>query len=243
MIFRIIAVLPQWLVYAIADFLWFWVFKVFGYRRKVIRNNIRSCFPEFSETKVKRVSNQFGRQFLHVLGEAIFCYHFKDKEWEERVVVENASKVKAYLKENKTVLLVYGHMTNWEWPLVSLGKVLGVPTEFLYRPMENDSVDKTLLEFREKHGGKGLHKDKAIRHILKHKNKPRVIGLVGDQIPSMGTEKRWLDFFGIETAFYVGIEKIALATDSPVFFLDVVRTGRGKYHYTFHEIAKPPYET
>lgn len=243
MIFRIIAVLPHWLVYLLADFLWFWGVKVFGYRRKVIRGNIKSCFPGFSEGEVKRISNEFGRQFLHVLGEAIFCYHFTDRDWEERIVAENAAKVKEYLKQNRTVLLVYGHMTNWEWPLVSLGKVLGVPTEFLYRPMENNAVDKTLKEFREKHGGRGLHKDKAIRHILKHKNKPRVIGLVGDQVPSLGTEKRWLDFFGIETAFYVGIEKIAKATNSPVFFLDVVRTDRGKYHYIFQEIAKPPYES
>ncbi len=242
MIFRIIAALPRWLIYLIADFLWFWGFKVFGYRRKVVRENIRSCFPEFTEAELKKVWSDFGRQFLHVFGEAIFCYHFTQEDWNERIIVENSRNVKEYLKEDKAVLIVYGHMTNWEWPMVSLGEVLGVPTEFLYRPMENDAVDKTLLKFREKHGGKGLHKDKAIRHILKNRGTPRVIGLVADQVPSLGTEKRWLNFFGKETAFYVGVEKIALATQSPVFFLEVLRTERGKYHYTFHEISIPPYD-
>ena len=242
MIFRIIATLPQWLVYLLADFLWFWVFKVFGYRRKIIQGNIRSCFPEFSEIKVKRVSNEFGRQFLHVLGEAIFAYKFTEEDWKERIVIEGAKKLKDYLKNNQTVLLTYGHMTNWEWPLVSMGSVLKIPSEFLYKPMENSSVDKTLLEFREKHGAKGLPKDAAIRHILTHKDEPRLIGMVSDQVPSKGTEKVWLNFMGRETAFYTGLEKIATATQSPVFFLDVLRTGRGKYHYKLTEIASPPYE-
>lgn len=242
MIFRIIAALPRWLVYLIADFLWFWVFKVFGYRRRVIQGNIRLCFPHFTKAEVKKVSNEFGRQFLHVLGEAIFAYRFKAEDWKERIVIEDARKLKEYLKNNQTVLLAYGHMTNWEWPLVSIGSLLNIPAEFLYKPMENDSVDKTLLEFREKHGSKGLPKDSAIRHILRNKEKPRLIGMVADQLPTLGADKYWLNFLGRDTAFYTGLEKIAVATQSPVFFLEVLRTGRGKYHYQFTEIAKPPYD-
>ncbi len=242
MIFRIIASLPRWLVYIIADIIWFWVFKVFGYRRKVIFRNIRSCFPELSEKEIKRVWSEFGRQFFHVLGEAIFAYKFKLEDWKERIIIEDSDKLKEYLKNNRTVLLTYGHMSNWEWPLVSLSSLLKLETEFLYKPMEKDAVDKTLLEFRQKHGAKGLAKDSAIRHILKHKDRPKMIGMVADQLPSIGTEKRWLEFFGIDTAFYTGIEKIAIATQSPVFFLDIVRTGRGNYRYSFKEIAAPPYE-
>lgn len=241
MIFRVIASLPRWLVYVIADFLWFWGYKVFGYRRKVIQGNISSCFPEFSREQVKKTSSAFARQFFHVLGEAIFSYKFTEQDWKDRIVIENARKVKEYLKNNQTVLLAYGHMTNWEWPLVSVGSILKIPSEFLFKPMENSSVDKTLLEFREKHGAKGLPKDSAIRHILRHKNQPRLIGMVGDQIPAKGTDKVWLNFMGKETAFYTGLEKIAVATQSPVFFLEVMRTGRGKYQYTFKEIDSPPY--
>lgn len=241
MIFRIIAILPRWLVYVLADLAWFFVFKIFGYRRKVVSENIASCFPELSSAEVRKTSNQFGRQFVHVLGEAIFAYRFKEKDWKDRILIEDARKLKEYLRNNYTVLLAYGHMTNWEWPLVSIGSLLNIETEFLYKPMKNSMVDETLLEFREKHGAKGLPKDSAIRHILKNKDKPRLIGMVADQIPSMGAEKQWLNFMGRETAFYTGLEKIAIATQSPVFFLEVVRTERGRYHYSFKEIATPPY--
>jgi len=242
MIFKIIASLPPRLIYAITDFLWFFAFKVFGYRRKVIEGNIRTCFPEFTEAEVKKTSRAFGRQFLQVLGEAIFAYRFKAKDWEERIVVENAGKIKDYIKNNQTVLVAYGHMTNWEWPLVSIGSLLNIQTEFLYKPLENKSLDKTMLEIREKHGAKGLAKDTAIRHILRNKNQPKLIGIVGDQMPVIWYEKQWLSFFGKETAFYTGIEKIAVATQSPVFFLEVIREERGKYHFSFKEIATPPYE-
>lgn len=241
MIFKIISLLPQWLVYLIADFLWFLGFQVFGYRRSIIRDNIRTCFPEFTEKEVKKTANQFGRQFLYVLGEAIYAYRFTEEDWKERVEMRGSEKVRGYIEQGKTVLVAYGHMTNWEWPFLSMGSLLNVPIEFLYRPMENNGVDKSLLTFREKHGGTGLPKDKAIRHILKHKDKPRVIGIIGDQIPSRGTDKQWLDFFNKETAFYQGSEKIAIATQSPVFFMEVLRTGRGRYQCTFHEIATPPY--
>lgn len=208
----------------------------------MIEGNVRSCFPELSKAEVSRISNEFGRQFLHVLAEAVFAYRFKIDDWQERILIEDARKLKEYLKNNQTVLLAYGHMTNWEWPLVSIGSILNIETEFFYKPMKRDSVDKTLLEFRQKHGAKGLAKDSAIRHILKHKNKPRLIGMVADQIPSMGAEKQWLSFLGRETAFYTGLEKIAVATQSPVFFLEVLRTDRGKYQYRFTEIATPPYD-
>ena len=242
MIFRILSLLPQGLIYFIGDVLGLIVFKVFGYRRKVIEENLRICFPEFTDKEVRRTANEFGRQFFQVLSETICSYRFKEEDWKEHIVVEQAKKVKDYIREGKTVLVTYGHMTNWEWPLVSIGSLLNIPSEFLYKPLENKAVNKTLLEFREKHGAKGLPKDSAIRYILKNRDKPRLIGLVGDQTPSIGFEKRWLDFMGKETAFYMGLEKIAVATQSPVFFLEVMRTGRGQYHYTFNEIATPPYE-
>lgn len=241
MIFRLLSYLPLQLLYAISGFLANAVFNVFGYRMEIIRSNIKACFPEYSDEEVNRTAKAFVRQFSQVLAELVAAYRFTEKDWVERIEIEGASKLKDYLSEGKSVLLSYGHFANWEWPLMCFPRVLGIKTEFLYHPLKNQKVNDSLLRIREKHGAQGLPKDQSLRHILRTRKEPKVIGLINDQIPAKGTEKKWLDFFGRETAFYVGLEKLAISTQSPVFYLNLSRISKGKYRYDIREIAMPPY--
>jgi len=81
-----------------------------------------------------------------------------------------------------------------------------------------------------------------MRQIIKRRKQSRLIGIIGDQLPTIGAEKLWFDFLNRETAFYVGAERIAAMTQYAVFYIDTRRTGLGRYEVTFKKIASPPYE-
>ena len=46
----LLAVLPFPVLYALSDFIYFWLYHVIGYRRKVVRTNLKNSFPEKSDS-------------------------------------------------------------------------------------------------------------------------------------------------------------------------------------------------
>ena len=49
----LLAVLPFPVLYALSDFIYFWLYHVIGYRRKVVRTNLKNSFPEKSAAELK----------------------------------------------------------------------------------------------------------------------------------------------------------------------------------------------
>ena len=59
----LLAVLPFPVLYALSDFIYFWLYHVIGYRRKVVRTNLKNSFPEKSAAELKAIE----RKFFHYL--------------------------------------------------------------------------------------------------------------------------------------------------------------------------------
>jgi KDO2-lipid IV(A) lauroyltransferase len=80
------------------------------------------------------------------------------------------------------------------------------------------------------------------RSLIKNKNETRVIALVADQTPAGGEIQYFTKFLNQKTPFFVGADKIARHTDSPVVYLETKRIRRGYYEAHFHKLQEPPYE-
>lgn len=239
---RLISFFPFWVLYALCELTAFLAYYVFRYRRSVVSANIEVAFPEKSRKERRRIEVQFYRQFLQVFAEFWKSYRFKKEDWAKRVPIKNPELVLSCLDKGIPVVLVSGHTANWEWPAHSIRQQLGYPLEFLYKPVKNQRFDHIMLQLRTRHGGIAVPKDSAMREIIKRRKQPRMIGIIGDQLPSMGTDKHWLDFLNRETAFYKGAERIATMANYAVFYTDTVRTSLGHYEVTLRRIAEPPYE-
>ncbi len=239
---RLISLFPLWLIYSISEVFAFLLYHVFRYRRGVVRQNLTQSFPEKSKSEIKTIEKDFYRNFPRVFLEIIKSYSFKKEDWLEHVTILNPELPLRYLDGGTPVILMGGHTANWEWTAFSVGQLMGYPIEFLYKPVKSESFNHLMLKLRERHGGLAVPKDDAVRHIIKRRKQIRTIGIIGDQLPSMGTEKVWLNFLNKETPFYVGAERIATMVGYATFFVDFVRISRGKYELKFIEIARPPYE-
>ena len=77
--------------------------------------------------------------------------------------------------------------------------------------------------------------------ILKRKRGVRAFALVADQTPGKSDEKYWTRFLNQDTAFFVGADKLARITRSPVIFVGMQRSSRGYYIVKLKLLASPPY--
>ena len=157
-----------------------------------------------------------------------------------RVVFENLELLRSY--EDKPVLLVSAHQGNWEWQLLALSAELSQPVEAVYAPSQSPLLEGRLRQIRSRFGVHLIPREDTFKEVARRLKEPRVVVLLADQNPRRDVERRWLKFLNQDTAFPVGIDKLALLTRYPVIFQESRRTERGCYQVRFHLLAEPPYE-
>jgi Kdo2-lipid IVA lauroyltransferase/acyltransferase len=232
---------PSWFVYGLAEVTAFFIYYILKYRRGVVRENLVNSFPKKDLKQIKQIEKRYYQNLLRVFLESFYSYGFDKDEWKKRINFENPDLLTNVLDKGTPIILLSGHLNNWEWAGSSISALIDYPFEFIYKKVKNEKFGELMLNLRRKHGGTSIPKDTAIRHILKRKNVPRIIGMVADQLPSIGTEKYWTKFLNQETPFYVGAERIATMVGYSVFYMESERVKNGKYNIRFKEIASPPY--
>lgn len=233
---------PSWFIYGLAEVAAFFIYYILRYRRAVVRRNLLNSFPEKNIKQIKKIEKKYYQNLLMVFLESIWSYGFDKEDWSKKVNIENPELITNVLEKGTPIILLSGHFNNWEWAGASISALIDYPFEFLYKRVKNENFGRLMLNLRVKHGGTSIPKDTAIRHILKRKNIPRIIGMVADQLPSIGTEKYWTKFLNQATPFYVGAERIASMVGYSVYYMECERVKKGKYNIRFEEISSPPYE-
>lgn len=226
------ALLPFRLLYVLSDILYFWAYYVIRYRLKVVRNNLKASFPEKSKDELRKIECQFYHHFCDYVVETIKLLHVSDKEIQERFVFSNMDIVHELMKEGNSGIMYLGHYCNWEWvPSINLlfndGSLLGQ----IYRPLKNKVFDEIFLKLRSRFGSIGIPKNNTLRAMVSYKQegKKMLIGFMADQSPSPNNIHYWTRFLSQETGVYTGVERIAKKTGFFVTYLDIVKTGRGRY--------------
>ncbi len=233
--------LPLWLLYRKAQIAGFLLFHVVRYRRNLVQENLSLAFPEKSQKQIRVLARTFYRDFTEFAVEAIKGFQMSGADFEKRVEILNAEVLKPYIEAGQPVLLVGAHQANWEWALLACAHRLPFPLDAIYKPVGHQGVDEFLFESRHRFGITPVPADRAIAGIIKKRRSMRGITLIADQNPERKEERYWTTFFGRETPFALGCEKIAQITRFPVIFTHRKRLARGYYQIRFSLLAEPPY--
>ncbi|MEG0992419.1 MAG: lysophospholipid acyltransferase family protein [Bacteroidales bacterium] len=240
------ALLPLRVLYVLSDLLYFPLYYVMGYRKKVVRRNLKNSFPEKSEKERRTIEKQFYHHFCDYVVETIKLMHISDREMKRRFRFTNSEVIHELASDGKSIFLMMGHYCNWEWvPSITRW----VPDQLLmaqiYRPLSNKAADKFFLKLRSRFGSVGIAKNDTLRDIIRYRKagKQMMIGFIADQTPSKNNLHYWTTFLNQDTPCLTGAEKIARKIDAHVYFLDVQKVKRGYYEATFREIAVNSPET
>lgn len=233
---RILSVLPLRVLYAIASFVLYpLLYYVVHYRRSMVMSNIRYCFPEKSEAACKQMARQFYHHFADLCVEIIHAYRMSDEELRERVVFEGLDEAQAAFLQQKGGVFMLGHMGCWEW-MADVAKRLDrnrIHSNVIYLKLDNKSADCIMMQIREKRGCTPIEMHKLLREAVrlrKESSKAEVYCMLADQKPSWRSLQFYTDFFGHNTPFLTGSEKIARKFAYPVYYADITMPSRGHYN-------------
>ena len=234
---RLVSRLPMPVLNRFADFLGWLAFRVFPYREHVVRENLSKAFPELDEAGLRRVMRDYYDGFAQMFVELLKGATLPAEEVTRRVRVLNLDKVRAYLAQGQSVLLVAAHQCNWEWMLLGLSLELGYPLDAAYKPLTDTWAEREMKKLRSRFGCRLIPAKELLADIIKRSKIVRAVAMVADQEPTTSEHKHWTRFLNRDTAFYMGPEEIARVTRFPVFFIEMRRTSRGYYEMAFQPLA------
>ena len=241
------ALLPLKILYILSDILFFPMFYIVRYRRKLVYQNMKDSFPEKSEKEIRRMEKAFYHHFCDYIEETIKLLHISDKETRKRVKFHNTEALQEIVDNGGSCLMLLGHYGNWEFvPSVTLWMRKGsVIFAQIYRPLKNKWFDRFFLKLRGRYHSECIAKQDTLRSILRYKSsgRPSITGFMADQTPSPANIHHWVNFLNHDTPVFTGVEKIAHKVGFSVFYFDVEKIKRGYYSVTIREISKNPKET
>lgn len=241
------ALLPPKILYILSDILFFPMFYIVRYRRKLVYQNMKDSFPEKSEKEIRRMEKAFYHHFCDYIVETIKLLHISDKETRKRVKFHNTEALQEIVDNGGSCLMLLGHYGNWEFvPSVTLWMRKGsVIFAQIYRPLKNKWFDRFFLKLRGRYHSECIAKQDTLRSILRYKSsgRPSITGFMADQTPSPANIHHWVNFLNHDTPVFTGVEKIAHKVGFSVFYFDVEKIKRGYYSVTIREISKNPKET
>ena len=245
--FYVLSLLPFWALYGISYCLYFLVYYVVRYRRRVVRQNITSSFPEKDKKELRSIERGFYHFLCDYFMETLKLLSISKEKMLRHIEFHGIEEVEDCFDKGQHCALMTGHYANWEY-LTALKLpfkrhpeyVLGV----IYHPLYNKVFDRLFIKMRQHLGGTCVPKQDILRHLftLKRENHMSLFGYVGDQSPKWTNIHLWLPFLHHDTPVFTGGEKIMRKMNNAVFYIDVERPRRGYYVVTLKKMTDQPTE-
>jgi Kdo2-lipid IVA lauroyltransferase/acyltransferase len=235
-----IALLPFRLLYILSDVLCFLLFRVGGYRRQVIRTNLRNSFPEKTDAQIKRIEARFQEWFCDLVLETIKTLTIGPDELRRRVKFEGVEILREYARQGRSIILVLGHYGNWELAGARYSIEKDIPPLYvIYHPLENRYFDRLVMHMRTRHGTRLYTMGETTRAMLRDKDKLTATAFIADQTPAP-ERAYWMEFLGQDTPVFLGTETLAKKLDQPVIYIRLSRSHRGNYTMTVETLVSDP---
>ena len=229
---KILSYIPFGVLYVLSDCLFYPLYYIVRYRRKVVRRNLTESFPEKSEQEIKRIEKGFYRFFTDQVLESCKMMTISPEEITRRMKFANVEAANAVFRKGKSIALYMGHYGNWEWvPSIPLCLEKNVMAVQIYHKLSNENMDRLMLNNRERLGAISVEMRKTARFItdMVQNGKVGIVGFIADHSPRKKDARHFLSFLNHDAPVLTGTEKIIKHYDFEAWFLKVKRIKRGYY--------------
>lgn len=226
LILRISAWLPlglqRWLASMIAGLV-----QLSGWRKlDVVRGNLELAFPQAPSARIARMARANTREMVRTLLECGPAWH-RSRAWVQRHIVEVRGRrhVEAPLEAGRGVLVLGGHLGNWEVSI--LYGSLTLPIAYLYKPPRSSVVDRLLTGYRSRFEGEMIATGgAAMRRAVRKLRRGQAVGMLFDQLPRGGDSVQ-APFFGRPVATMTLPHRLIRATGCAVVMGHCLRAPNG----------------
>lgn len=239
-----VSILPFPVLYFLSDCIYVLLYHIVGYRKKVVKNNIRLVFPEKSEKEVSKIATEFFSHLCDITLESIKSLSISEKQLIKRYQFTNPETINKLEATGQNIIVICAHYANWEWIFV-LEKYLTTHRGLgVYKRLANKYFDGLVRKIRAKYNTEMITTKETIKKLLMAKKMGdlTITGFIADQSPKVNKATQWQDFMGINVPVHIGTELIAKKTDSAVVLYKTKKVKRGHYESTFIPLTTTPKE-
>lgn len=237
----LVSILPFPLLYILSDILYFILFRVLGYRKQVVLENLRNSFPEKTEQEINLICKRYYKYLADLFLETFKTLTISRKAMLKRCrFSDQATAVFNRLaEENKSIILVMGHLGNWEWAGNSFSMLCKHQLYVIYHPLRNKYFDGLMYRMRTRFGTKLIAMKDTFREMLAQRNELNATAFIADQTPSP-ENAHWMQFLNQDTPVFKGAEVIARKIDYAVVYATIKRVKRGYYEINAEVMTDNP---
>lgn len=231
---------PFWLLYAYSNFLYLVLYKLLGYRKQVVRDNLLRCFPEKTEAERSQIERQFYSHLCDIFLESLKGLSMSEEVAKKRWKVVNGDILDPIAQKEGAAVLAGAHYNNWEWGGAGFGFQTPMLSMVIYKPMANKLIEAEMFKGRSLSGNVIVPTYETSKQFEAHRLQSPLLVLIADQNPSSVKKAHWVEFFGQQTATIHGPARYAQGYNIPIYYVDVQKVKRGVYEVHFEELIKDP---
>ncbi len=237
---KLLAILPFRVLYVLSDILYLKIYYIIRYRKSVVFQNLQNSFPDKTQKEIKKIAKQFYKNFCDHLVEMNKTRAMGADQIKEKVKIKNPELLNEYVQSKKSVIILTGHIMNWEWAGANLQTYF---PEFkcivTAKPLSNQFLNDYIMEERNKHV-LVVNAKYILKTLIQYKNSPTLTFLIADQRPPQNELDYWTTFLHQDTPFFLGAEKISRSFNYPVLYFYSKKIKRGYYETEIIKISDTP---
>jgi len=210
-------------------------------QKKIIHSNIKRAFPTIEEDEIKKIKEKMWNNYGRVFAEYMFIKKFRNEYFRTHISVKGLEILKDIKKNNKPVIFISGHFSNFELMAMTIEKY-GIKLAAIYRPLNNRFLNVIMEKIRKKHICKFQIKKgvSGLRKLIKLKKNGFSTALMIDQRLSEGIKSKFFSEKAFTTTIPAQLLKKYGYQIIPVF---IERYENIKFKITFYDPIKFSKET
>jgi KDO2-lipid IV(A) lauroyltransferase len=228
--------MPFRILYGVSDVFYVLIFYIFGYRKKVVLNNLRSSFPYKTEQELLVLRKKSYRYFCDLFVETFKTLTISKKAMIRHCSIEELSLALLHklASNGESILLVLGHKGNWEWAGNTFSLLSEHQLFVIYHPLSNVHFDQLMYKMRTRFGTKLIAMKDTFKEMVRQRDILSATAFIADQTPQPNSA-HWMTFLHQDTPVFEGTEKIARKLNRKVIFVSVQKVKRGYYTIVLDE--------
>jgi KDO2-lipid IV(A) lauroyltransferase len=233
-----ISILPFRILYLFSDFVYILVYRIIGYRKKTVRENLAMALPHLTKEERIGIEKKFYHHLCDLFLEMIKTMSISKAEISKRYVFTNIEVYKEIEKKEKSIALMCAHYASYEWA-VSLNYHSSFKSFGIYKQIKNPYFDKLVHSIRSRFKAHLITTKETIPTIINNSNNNilSVYGFASDQSPKENSAYHWTKFMGIEVPVHTGAEMLAKRYNMNAVFLKTKKVKRGYYEATIELLS------
>lgn len=192
-----------------------------------------------SDEEARRIARENFRHLTQVFTEFPRMVRISRENFRRYVEAQGVEHLVRSLERGRGVLILTGHLGNWEWMAYAAPYFLPARLHMVARPLRPTFLNRWVTRLRERSGNRVIAKQHALLHALKALKKNEMVGFLLDQNAGKKTGI-WAPFFGVDVLTHKTLAHIALRTGAPVHPVFNHRMADGRYHIDIGPEIPPP---